>query len=165
MKCAAFFSLLGVLLVGCVAVPSDKAVESTARVKSATENTLAASVSVRRFADDEELAAFSMPDADKAVLKKLLGQGRPSVYEPEFLSPAAPPYVQAFLCIGAFKLNLEYVWSESREASELAWLEKCEGAGRIGPQIVLPDSAYEQFMSLDSVRQARETVKGLEENN
>lgn len=165
MKCAALFSLLGVLLVGCVAVPSDKAVESTARVKSATENALAVSVTVRRFADDEELAAFSMSDADKAVLKKLLGQGRPSVYEPEFLSPAAPPYVQAFLCIGEFKLNLEYVWSESEEASALEWLEKCGGQGRIGPQIVLPDVAYEQLMELDAVRQARETVKGLEENN
>ena len=51
------------------------------------------------------------------------------------------------------------------EASELEWLEKCGGQGRIGPQIVLPDVAYEQLMELDAVRQARETVKRLEGNN
>ena len=67
-----------------------------------------------------------------------------------------------YLCIGDMKLNLESVWSESREASELEWLRKCDGEGRMAPQIVLPDAAYERFMALDAVQQARAALKCLE---
>ena len=105
-----------------------------------------------------------MMDADIPVaeLKGLLEQGRPSVCEPDFVSPPAPPLADIYLCIGDMKLNLESLWSESREARELEWLRKCDGAGRLAPQIVLPDAAYERFMALDAVQQARAALKRLE---
>lgn len=154
--------LVTLLMAGCMAVPTQQAEERATRVQSAVVNAVEASVAVVRFSDDAVLATFFMPEEDAAVLKDLLGQGRPSVYEPVFVSPPAPPLVQTYLCIGAFKLNLEDIWSESSEASYLEWLRKCDGEGRLRPQIVLPDAAYARLMALDAIRQAREATTRLE---
>ena len=156
------FPLITLLLAGCMPAPTQQAVERTTMVQSAVAHTCTASVVVIRFSDNAVLSSFSMSEEAVAELKALLGQGRPSVYEPDFVSPPAPPFAQTFLCIGDMKLNLESVWSESQEASELEWLRKCDGEGRMAPQIVLPDAAYERFMALDAVQQARAALKCLE---
>lgn len=162
MKRPMIFPFIALLMVGCISAPTQQAVERATMVQSAVAHTCTASVAVIRFSDNAVLATFAMPEEAVAELKALLGQGRPSVYEPEFLSPSAPPFAQTFLCLGDLQLELESVWSESREASELEWLRKCDGEGRMAPQIVLPDAAYERFMALDAVQQARAALKRLE---
>ncbi len=156
------FPLITLLLAGCMPAPTQQAVERTTMVQSAVAHTCTASVVVIRFSDNAVLATFAMPEEAVAELKALLGQGRPSVYEPEFLSPPAPPFAQTFLCLGDLKLDLESVWSESQEASELEWLKKRDGEGRLAPQIVLPDTAYARFMGQEAIQQARAALKRLE---
>ncbi len=150
------------LMLACMPAPTQQAVERATMVQSAVAHTCTASVAVIRFSDNAVLATFAMPEEAVAELKALLGQGRPSVYEPEFLSPPAPPFAQTFLCLGDLQLELESVWSESRETSELEWLRKCDGEGRMAPQIVLPDAAYERFMGQEAIQQARAALKRLE---
>ena len=162
MKRPMIFPFIALLMVGCISAPTQQAEERAAMVQGAVVHACAANVAVIRFSDDAVLSSFSMSEETVAEMKGLLKQSRPSVYEPDFVSPPAPPLADIYLCIGDMKLNLESVWSESREASELEWLRKCDGAGRLAPQIVLPDAAYERFMALDAVQQARAALKRLE---
>lgn len=162
MKRPMIFPFIALLMVGCISAPTQQAEERAAMVQGAVVHACAANVAVIRFSDDAVLSSFSMSEETVAEMKGLLKQGRPSVYEPDFVSPPAPPLADIYLCIGDMKLNLESVWSESREASELEWLRKCDGEGRMAPQIVLPDAAYERFMALDAVQQARAALKCLE---
>lgn len=162
MKRPMIFPFIALLMVGCVSAPTQQAEERAAMVQGAVVHACAANVAVIRFSDDAVLSSFSMSEETVAEMKGLLKQSRPSVYEPDFISPPAPPFAQTFLCLGDLKLDLESVWSESLEASELEWLRKCDGEGRMAPQIVLPDAAYERFMALDAVQQARAALKCLE---
>ena len=159
MKRPMIFPFIALLMVGCISAPTQQAEERAAMVQGAVVHACAANVAVIRFSDDAVLSSFFMSEETVAEMKGLLKQSRPSVYEPDFVSP---PLADIYLCIGDMKLNLESVWSESREASELEWLRKCDGEGRMAPQIVLPDAAYERFMALDAVQQARAALKCLE---
>ena len=124
MKRPMIFPFIALLMVGCISAPTQQAEERAAMVQGAVVHACAANVAVIRFSDDAVLSSFSMSEETVAEMKGLLKQSRPSVYEPDFVSPPAPPLADIYLCIGDMKLNLLTEFGELYIKNFLSSLEE-----------------------------------------
>lgn len=153
-------AIWGLLLSSC----SDNALRSRIIQKAAQAATMTEIIVNHEFIP-HELIAIHLNDKDSAIVRNLIQQGAAATYSPANITIPEPKLATICICWTDTDnktewLNLEFIWSMSKEKEEIARLAAQEDStGCMPPQIVLPDAAYKSLMDLPAIREAREKAR------
>lgn len=153
-------AISGLLLSCC----SDNALRSEIIQEAASAATTTEIIVNHEFIP-HEFIAIRLNDEDSAIVRNIVQQGSAATYSPANIAIPHPGLTIICICWTDADnkkewLNLEFIWSKSKEKEELARLaEQKDNTGCMPPQIVLPDAAYKSLMDLPAIREAREKVR------